>query len=54
MIGSAVVAAAWLVGVSLLGAAGVFRNDVLPPRIPMALVATLPINALSGINCPAR
>ena len=54
MIGSAVVAAAWLVGVSLLGAAGVFRNDVLLPRIPMALVATLPINALSGINCPAR
>jgi hypothetical protein len=41
IIGSAVVAAAWLVGVFLLGAAGVFRNDVLPPRIPMALVATL-------------
>src|SRR6516162_5331424 len=36
IIGSAVVAAAWLVGVFLLGAAG---NDVLPPR--MALVATL-------------
>ena len=35
IIGSAVVAAAWLVG------ADVFRNDVLPPRIPMALVATL-------------
>jgi len=41
IIGSAVVAAAWLVGVFLLGAADVFRNDVLPPRIPMALVATL-------------
>jgi hypothetical protein len=41
IIGAAVVAAAWLVGVFLLGAAGVFRNDVLPPRIPMALVATL-------------
>jgi len=41
IIGSAVVAAAWLVGVSLLGAAGVFRNDVLPPRIPIALVSTL-------------
>ena len=38
IIGSAAVAAAWLVGVFLLGAAG---NDVLPPRIPMALVATL-------------
>jgi hypothetical protein len=41
IIGSAVVAAAWLVGVFLLGAAGAFRNDALPPRIPMALVATL-------------
>ena len=38
IIGSAVVAAAWLVGVFLLGAAG---NDVLPPRIPIALAATL-------------
>ncbi|HEV2485503.1 MAG TPA: hypothetical protein VGT08_08220 [Terracidiphilus sp.] len=38
IIGSAVVAAAWLVGVFLLGAAG---NDVLPSRVPIALVATL-------------
>ena len=41
IIGSAVVAAAWLVGVFMLGAADVFRNDALPPRIPMALAATL-------------
>jgi hypothetical protein len=41
IVGSAVVAAVWLVGVFLLGAAGVFRNDVLPPRVPMALFATL-------------
>ena len=41
IIGSAVVAAAWLVGMFLLGAANVFRNDVLPPRIPIALLATL-------------
>src|SRR5215471_4588881 len=41
IIGSAVVGAAWLVGIFLLGAADVFRNDVLPPRVPMALVATL-------------
>jgi hypothetical protein len=41
IIGSVVVAAVWLVGVFLLGAAGVFRNDVLPPRIPMMLVSTL-------------
>jgi hypothetical protein len=43
IIGSAVVAAAWLVGVSLLGGAG---NDVLPPRIPMALGATLLVGYL--------
>jgi hypothetical protein len=43
IIGSAVVAAAWLVGVSLLGAAG---NDVLPPRIPVALDATLLVGYL--------
>jgi hypothetical protein len=41
MVGSAVVAAVWLVSMFLLGAAGVFRNDVLPPRVPMALFATL-------------
>jgi hypothetical protein len=41
IIGSAVVAAAWLIGVFLLSAAGAFRNDALPPRIPMALAATL-------------
>jgi hypothetical protein len=41
IIDSAVVAAAWLVGVFLLGAADVFRNGALPPRIPMALAATL-------------
>jgi hypothetical protein len=41
IIGSAVIAAAWLIGVVMLGAAGAFRNDVLRPRIPMALAATL-------------
>jgi hypothetical protein len=41
IIGSAVIAAAWLVGVFLLTATGVFRNDVLPPRVPIALAATL-------------
>ena len=41
IVGSALVAAVWLVGVFLLAAAGVFRNDVLPPRIPIVLVATL-------------
>ena len=41
IIGSAVASTAWLAGVFLLGAADIFRNDALPPRIPMALVATL-------------
>jgi hypothetical protein len=41
IVGSAVVAAAWLVGMILLGAANVFRNDVLPPRVPMVLLSTL-------------
>ena len=43
IIGSAVVAAAWLVSVSLLGGAG---NDVLPPRIPVALGGTLLVGYL--------
>jgi len=43
IIGSAVVAAAWLAGLFLLGAAG---NDVLPPRIPIALGATLLVGYL--------
>ena len=41
IIGSAAVAAAWLLAVFLLGAVGAFRNDALPPRIPLALAATL-------------
>lgn len=43
IIGSVVVAAAWLLGVLLLGGAG---NDVLPPRIPVALGATLLVGSL--------
>jgi len=43
IIGSVVVAAAWLPGVFLLGGAG---NDVLPPRIPVALGATLLVGYL--------
>src|SRR5258708_39864548 len=33
-------AAAWLVRAFLLGAPNVFPNDVLPPRVPMALFWT--------------
>ena len=43
IIGSIVVAAAWLLGVVLLGGAG---NDVLPPRIPVALGGTLLVGYL--------
>lgn len=43
IIGSVVVAAAWLLGLLLLGAAG---NDVLPPRIPAALGGTLLVGYL--------
>jgi hypothetical protein len=41
IIGSVAISAIWLVGVFLLGGADFFRNDALPPRIPMALGATL-------------
>jgi hypothetical protein len=40
-IGSAVVLTAWLVAIVLLAADDVFRNTVRPPRIPLALFATL-------------
>src|SRR5262245_66401363 len=40
-IGSAVVAAVWLIGVFLLGAANVFRSDVLTTRIAITIGATL-------------
>jgi hypothetical protein len=46
VVGSAVVFAVWLVGVVLLASNDVFRNDVLPPRIPAALLATLAIGYL--------
>jgi hypothetical protein len=46
IVSSAVLAAAWLFGISLLGAANFFRSDVLPPRIPMALGATLLVGYL--------
>jgi hypothetical protein len=43
IIGSAMIASVWLIGVSLLGGAG---NDVLPPHIPVALGATLLVGYL--------
>lgn len=51
IIGSAVVAAAWLVGVFLLGDAG---NEVLPPHIPVALGATLLVGYLLLLSSTFR
>jgi hypothetical protein len=45
-VGSTVVFAAWLFGVVLLAADNFFRNDVLPPRIPAALLVTLAVGYL--------
>jgi hypothetical protein len=41
IVGSAVVFAVWLFAVVLLAANDFFRTDVLPPRIPVALLVTL-------------
>ncbi len=41
IIGTGVVAAVWLLGIMLLAANNFFRNDVLPPRIPSAMLITL-------------
>jgi hypothetical protein len=49
-IASAVVCGAWLFAVVLLASQNVFRNDVLPPRIPMALFGTLAIGYLFLIS----
>ena len=45
-IGSAIIFATWLVGVVLLAANDLFRIDVWPPRIPIALVVTLGVGYL--------
>jgi hypothetical protein len=54
IIGSAVVCAAWLLGIVLLGSDNFFRNDVLPPRIPMALLATLTVGYLLLLSATFR
>jgi hypothetical protein len=45
-IGSAIIFAAWLIGVVLLAGNDFFRLDVWPPRIPIALVVTLGVGYL--------
>jgi hypothetical protein len=39
--GSAIFAIAWLLGILLLASDNFFRNDVTPPRVPLALGTTL-------------
>jgi hypothetical protein len=46
VIGSALVFAAWFVVVVVLAADNFFRNDVVPPRIPIALLSTLMVGYL--------
>jgi hypothetical protein len=45
-IGSAIIFAAWLIGVVLLAENDFFRLDVWPPRIPIALLVTLGVGYL--------
>lgn len=46
VVGSAILFAAWLVVVVLLASESAFRIDVPPPRIPLALLATLAVGYL--------
>ena len=50
IVGSAIVFAAWLFAIVLLGADGFFRNDVLPPRVPATLAATLAVGYLALLS----
>ncbi len=50
IIASAIVFGAWLYAVVLLASQNVFRNDVLPPRIPLAIIATLALGYLFLIS----
>jgi hypothetical protein len=50
IVGSAILLTAWLFAIVLLGADGFFRNDVVPPRVPVALVATLAIGYLALLS----
>lgn len=41
IVGTAIVCATWLIAIVLLASNNFFRNDVLPPRIPITMVVTL-------------
>ena len=50
IVGSAIVFAGWLFAIVLLGAGGFFRNDVVPPRVPAALMTTLVVGYLALLS----
>ena len=54
IVGSGIVAAAWLIGVVLLASNDFFRNDVQPPRIPAALAMTLAFGYLLLLSASFR
>jgi ABC-type Fe3+-siderophore transport system permease subunit len=54
IIGSAVLFAAWLFAIVLMASDNFFRNDVLPPRIPIALLVTLAAGYLLLVSRTVR
>jgi hypothetical protein len=54
IIGSAVVFAAWLFAIVLVASDNFFRNDVLPPRIPITLLVTLAVGYLLLLSRTVR
>jgi hypothetical protein len=54
LIGTTLVLAAWLFAITLLAGNNFFRNGVLPPRIPMAMVLTLAFGYLLLLSTSFR
>ena len=50
IVGAAILLTTWLFAIVLLGAGGFFRNDVVPPRVPATLVATLAVGYLALLS----
>jgi hypothetical protein len=50
IVGSAILLSIWLFAIVLLGADDFFRNDVVPPRVPATLIATLAIGYLALLS----
>ena len=54
LVGTTIVSAAWLLAIMLLAANNFFGSDVLPPRIPMAMVLTLAFGYLLLLSTSFR